>query len=94
MPSHHGIRLDDDNRIEAAGPNAIEHGPKCPIPRRQADPAAVLTAQRLQLMAQSHDFELQGSPVPEAREQALGEGAEKSDHAPTLRTSIPKDEDF
>jgi hypothetical protein len=41
-------------------------------------------------MAQSHVFELQGSPVPEAREQAMGESADKSDHALDVTDLDPK----
>ena len=94
MPSHHDIQFDDDHRIEAAGPDAVEQSPKGPIQRRQTKPAAVLAVQGFELMAQSHDFELQGSPVPEAGEQAMGEGAEKSDHAHDITDLDPKTRGF
>lgn len=77
-------RLSDDHHIEAAGPEAVEQRPESTIQRRQANPAAVLAVKRLQLMAQGHDFELQGSPIPEAGDQAVSEGAKNSNHAPDV----------
>ncbi len=33
MPSHHGVRFDDNDGIKAAGPDAIEEDPDGPIKR-------------------------------------------------------------
>jgi hypothetical protein len=41
-------------------------------------------------MTQRHDFEPQGRPIPEAGDQAVSEGAKKSNHALDVMGLDPK----
>jgi hypothetical protein len=81
VPPYHGIRFDKDDRFETAGPKAVEQGPESAIQRRQACAPPVPALKNFKLMTKSHDLELQGSPIPETRDQTVSEGAKKSNHA-------------
>ncbi len=81
MPSHHGIRPDDHYGIKTAGPEAVEQYPEGAVQTRQADPGPSAALDKLKLMTEGNDFELQFGATSEAGKNAVEEGTKDRVHA-------------
>jgi hypothetical protein len=94
VPPHHGGRLDEHHRVNAAGPETIEQNPEYSVEPTQPDPGLAVTSKNFQLVAESHHLELQIGTSSEARENAMEDGNQDVAHAPTLRGIGLKSQNF
>jgi hypothetical protein len=94
VPSHHGVRLNDEHCPETAGPEAVEQNPEGPIQLRQTSLGSWRALQNLQLMTKSHNLELQGSSTPKADYEAVEKGTKNCVHISNAMVCNPKTPGF
>ena len=75
VPAHQGVRLDEGEGINTAGPNAVEPDPEKALVMPDARSSAVLRSERCQLLTRREDLEVEQGA---ASEQA-GEGSEQGE---------------
>lgn len=73
MPAHAGIRLEQGEGVNTAGPNTVEPNPEQALVTPEARPSVTLGGKRCQLLMQREDLEVEKGA---ASEQA-GEGGEQ-----------------
>ena len=66
VPANDGVRLDDDDDVEAGGPQTIETDPEQPVDPRQQRPGSPVALEHRNLMAKGNEFKLQRGQVLEA----------------------------
>ncbi len=67
MPADDGLRLHDDEGVQATGPQTIEPDPECPVERCERGSRLSLSPQDRHLMAEGQDLELKLGSGPKPR---------------------------
>ena len=88
VPANDGVRLDDDDDVQAARPQTIEPDPEEPVDPGQPGPGRPLALEHRNLMAKGNEFELQRGPVSKARKEGGEQQRENRRHPPILSASI------
>ncbi len=58
VPAHQGVRLEEDERLEAAGPEAVEPDPEEALGATETEPFAVSGSDHCQLLTQSEELQV------------------------------------
>ncbi len=62
MPTHQGVRLEDGECLQTAGPDTVEPDPKHALTMTEAH-AAVLLGDHRQLLSERKDLQVEDSPA-------------------------------
>ncbi len=89
MPTNDGVRLDDDDDVQAARPQTIEPNPEEPVDPSQPGPGRPFALEHRQLMAEGNEFELQRGPVSKAWDDDGEKQSADRMHPLTLSASTP-----
>ncbi len=81
VPSHHGVRFDNQHRPKTAGPEAVEQNPEGSIEPRQTDLGSWPALKDFQLITKRDDLDLQIGSHSEARNETVEKGTKDCVHA-------------
>ncbi len=89
VPANDSLRLDDDDGIQATGPQPIQQNPEEAVGAGQSGARCLPPFEYDQLMAEREHFKLEPSPSPDLSDDCRNQKREDFLHAPTLNAHAP-----
>jgi len=86
MPTEHGFRFDDLQRVENVGSQGVHAGKDQPVDAGEGQTARGLSAEHIQLVPEHQDFGFQLGPRPEEPSESAPDQLAKVDHRPGAST--------
>ena len=90
MPSHHGLRLDDNDCVKTPRPEAIQEDPKNSVQSCEPNSSTAAALENFQLMTQGDELELQNGTASEGAESTVEDTKQDLSRGSKLRDVTAK----